>query len=110
MDKPSSAFTNFAASLIISHTPSRKPSHCEFNGGMPEGPDGRTQRVRQKEEMMRLQQLLSYTRKAIDEYQMIDEGDRIAVGISGGKDSLTLLYVASWASDASIRSILSWRQ
>ena len=41
---------------------------------------------------MRLQQLLSYTRKAIDEYQMIDEGDRIAVGISGGKDSLTLLY------------------
>ena len=48
--------------------------------------------MRQKEEMMRLQQLLSYTRKAIDEYQMIDEGDRIAVGISGGKDSLTLLY------------------
>ena len=41
---------------------------------------------------MKLQQLLSYTRKAIDEYQMIDEGDKIAVGISGGKDSLTLLY------------------
>lgn len=41
---------------------------------------------------MKLQQLLSYTRKAVDEYQMIDEGDRIAVGISGGKDSLTLLY------------------
>ena len=41
---------------------------------------------------MKLQQLLSYTRKAIDEYQMIQEGDRIAVGISGGKDSLTLLY------------------
>ena len=59
---------------------------------MPGEPDERTQRVRQKEEMMRLQQLLSYTRKAIDEYQMIDEGDRIAVGISGGKDSLTLLY------------------
>ena len=41
---------------------------------------------------MKLQQLLSYTRKAVDEYQMIQEGDRIAVGISGGKDSLTLLY------------------
>ncbi len=41
---------------------------------------------------MRLQQLLSYTRKAVDEYQMIGAGDKIAVGISGGKDSLTLLY------------------
>lgn len=41
---------------------------------------------------MKLQQLLSFTRKAVDEYQMIQEGDHIAVGISGGKDSLTLLY------------------
>lgn len=41
---------------------------------------------------MKLQQLLSYTRKAVDEYTMIQEGDHIAVGISGGKDSLTLLY------------------
>ncbi|MDD2971975.1 MAG: ATP-binding protein [Lachnospiraceae bacterium] len=40
---------------------------------------------------MKLQQLLSYTRKAIDDYGLIDEGDKIAVGISGGKDSLTLL-------------------
>ena len=42
--------------------------------------------------MLQLQRLLSYTRKAVDEYQMIEEGDHIAVGISGGKDSLTLLY------------------
>ncbi len=41
---------------------------------------------------MELQRLLSYTRKAVDDYQLIEEGDRIAVGISGGKDSLTLLY------------------
>lgn len=41
---------------------------------------------------MKLQQLLSYTRRAIDDYHMIQEGDMIAVGISGGKDSLTLLY------------------
>lgn len=41
---------------------------------------------------MQLQRLLSITRKAVDEYRMIQEGDHIAVGISGGKDSLTLLY------------------
>ena len=40
---------------------------------------------------MTLQRLLSYTRRAVDDYQLIDEGDRIAVGVSGGKDSLTLL-------------------
>ena len=41
---------------------------------------------------MKLQQLMSFARRAIDDYQMIEDGDRIAVGISGGKDSLTLLY------------------
>ncbi len=41
---------------------------------------------------MKLQRLYSLTRKAIDSYQMIDDGDHIAIGISGGKDSLTLLY------------------
>ncbi len=44
---------------------------------------------------MTLQRLLSYTRKAVDEYALIDDGDKIAVGISGGKDSLTLLYALS---------------
>lgn len=41
---------------------------------------------------MDLQRLQSFTRKAVDEYSMIQKGDHIAVGISGGKDSLTLLY------------------
>ena len=41
---------------------------------------------------MNLQQVLSYVRKAVDDYHMIEEGDKIAIGISGGKDSLTLLY------------------
>lgn len=41
---------------------------------------------------MKLQQLMSLARQAIDDYHMIGNGDQIAVGISGGKDSLTLLY------------------
>lgn len=41
---------------------------------------------------MKLQLLYSHVRKALDDYSMINEGDKIAVGISGGKDSLTLLY------------------
>ena len=50
---------------------------------------------------MELQKLLSYTRKAVDEYRMIEEGDHIAVGISGGKDSLTCLLYTSDAADES---------
>ena len=41
--------------------------------------------------MNEMKRLLSFVRRAVDDYEMIEEGDRIAVGISGGKDSLTLL-------------------
>ncbi len=41
---------------------------------------------------MKLQQLLSYTRRAVDDFHMIEKGDKIAVGLSGGKDSLAMLY------------------
>ena len=38
-----------------------------------------------------MQRMLSYIRKAVEDYNMIENGDRIAVGLSGGKDSITLL-------------------
>lgn len=38
-----------------------------------------------------MQKILSKVRRAVDDYHMISENDRIAVGVSGGKDSLTLL-------------------
>ena len=38
-----------------------------------------------------MQKILGYMRKAIDEYNMIEDGDKIAVALSGGKDSFTLL-------------------
>lgn len=39
-----------------------------------------------------MQQILSHLRRCVEDYDMIQAGDRVAVGVSGGKDSLTLLY------------------
>ncbi len=39
-----------------------------------------------------MQKLLSYLRRGIDDYGMINDGELITVGVSGGKDSLALLY------------------
>lgn len=41
--------------------------------------------------MENIQGILSYVRRGIDDYSMIEDGDKIAVGVSAGKDSLTLL-------------------
>lgn len=40
-----------------------------------------------------MQKLLSRLRKAIVDFNLIESGDKIAVGLSGGKDSITLLYL-----------------
>lgn len=39
-----------------------------------------------------MQRILSHMRKAIEEYHMIEENDKIGICLSGGKDSITLLH------------------
>ena len=38
-----------------------------------------------------MQKILGYMRKAVQEFQLLSDGDRVAVGVSGGKDSVVLL-------------------
>jgi len=40
---------------------------------------------------MHIQRILGQVRRAIQDYDMIEDGDKIAIGVSGGKDSMTLL-------------------
>ncbi|MGN0666126.1 MAG: tRNA 2-thiocytidine biosynthesis TtcA family protein [Huintestinicola sp.] len=42
-----------------------------------------------------MQKMLGYVRKAVNEFDMLSNGDRVAVGVSGGKDSLVLLTCLS---------------
>ena len=38
-----------------------------------------------------MQRLMGLVRRCVEDYNMIEDGDKIAVGVSGGKDSLVLL-------------------
>ena len=38
-----------------------------------------------------MQRILSLVRRCVEDYHMIEEGDTVAVGVSGGKDSLLTL-------------------
>lgn len=38
-----------------------------------------------------MQQLMSYMRCVMEKYNMIDDGDKVAIGVSGGKDSVAML-------------------
>lgn len=42
-----------------------------------------------------MQKLLSKLRRAVNDFKLIESGDKIAVGLSGGKDSITLLHLMS---------------
>ena len=46
-----------------------------------------------------MQRLMGLTRRCAEDYHMIAPGDRIAVGVSGGKDSLTLLLLLARLRD-----------
>ena len=45
-----------------------------------------------------MQKIVGLVRRCVDDYHMIEAGDRIAVGVSGGKDSLTLLVLLAGAA------------
>jgi len=51
-----------------------------------------------------MQKVLSKIRRAVEKYNLIDDGDKIAVGVSGGKDSMLLVYALNELSKFSCSS------
>ncbi len=49
--------------------------------------------------MFTVKRILGQVRKAVQDYDMIQEGDRVAIGVSGGKDSITLLLALNRLKD-----------
>ena len=55
-----------------------------------------------------MQKILGQVRRCVEDYHMIDAGDVVAVGVSGGKDSLLLLYaLALTAAPSRVRRGIS---
>ena len=49
-----------------------------------------------------MQRMMGLMRRCIDDYRMIEPNDKITVGVSGGKDSLTLLTLLAALRDAGV--------
>ena len=62
-----------------------------FQEVFKQGLGQRTKVLKKEVKMEHIKRILSGTRRALDDYRMINPNDRIAVGVSAGKDSLTLL-------------------
>ena len=55
-----------------------------------------------------MKKVLGCIRKACEDFDLIEEGDRIGVGVSGGKDSLLLLYALALYRKFSKAHFPSW--
>ena len=55
-----------------------------------------------------MKKVVSLTRRAIEQYNMIEDGDKIAVGVSGGKDSLVRLMCLRNFRDTIRKNLPLW--